>query len=152
VTRQVYELEEAEWKAVLADLGEGKRLTGPNKHSQTALLRDYGHIDYRPPEVIKDRRAYTTKADVYSFGVLGARLMEYCRDTGEMPTRLHELLRDCCNQDSAKRPDADVVAHLLDEIKPNANCEWEPFTALEFPFVDNEDLDNDSDSSDSTER
>jgi hypothetical protein len=31
VTRQVYELEEeAEWAAVLADLGEGKRLTGPN--------------------------------------------------------------------------------------------------------------------------
>ena len=99
----------SKYKTLLCDLGEGK-LIG-NQTSTGGNL--YSPKRYRAPE-LDEGKPYTTKCDIYSFGVLAGELLKIASEGGKssnVPTKLLDVYERCTKRNPEERP-----ARILDIV------------------------------------
>ncbi|KAH7283783.1 hypothetical protein KP509_34G023800 [Ceratopteris richardii] len=135
----------------VGDFGLSKLITVKNLHEVYKLTGETGSYRYMAPEVFR-HRAYDTKVDVFSFGMIlyemlegippfqGIEPYEAARavSTGERPEitartctpALKHIIKLCWHKDKDQRPTFAKILEILEPIRNELDSQHEPH----FPF------------------
>jgi hypothetical protein len=101
-----------EYSYMITDIGEGKVLKpGQDVRDLTDHRPSYGAVEFRAPEV-RGKEGWSTKAEVFSFGVIACKIMEYRRHIStSLPPEW--VLSELGDNHSGLKQDADTAAHIV---------------------------------------
>jgi hypothetical protein len=97
---------------MITDIGEGKVLNPSQEVRDLTYHRaSYGAVEFRAPE-IRGNQGWSTKAEVFSFGVIACKIMECRNYICPSPTPEWVLL-EVEREHPSLRQDADMIAHIV---------------------------------------
>ncbi|GET50824.1 kinase-like domain-containing protein [Rhizophagus irregularis DAOM 181602=DAOM 197198] len=82
------------------------------KSSQNSNKKIYGILPYVAPEVLRGKE-YTQSSDIYGFGIIAYKI---CTSNYKIPQLIFDLINQCWDAAPLKRPKADELLKLLENL------------------------------------